>query len=48
MQGHPFGRKASIIGRVENRERGRLILRTPFGGSRQIDLPLGELVPRVC
>ena len=48
MQGHPFGREAAVIGRVENRGRGRLILRTSFGGSRQIDLPLGELVPRVC
>lgn len=48
MQGHPFGREAAVIGRVEGRGRGRLILRTSIGGSRQIDLPLGELVPRIC
>ena len=40
--------EAAVIGRVEDREHGRLILRTSIGGSRQIDLPLGELVPRIC
>jgi hypothetical protein len=24
------------------------VLRTVIGGSREVDLPVGELVPRIC
>jgi hydrogenase expression/formation protein HypE len=48
MKAHPYGADASIIGRVDNKGTGRLILHTLVGGSRVIDLPAGELVPRIC
>ncbi len=48
MKNHPYGREGMVIGRVEAGKRGRLILRTAIGGSREIDLPTGELVPRIC
>jgi len=48
MKAHPYGREAAIIGRVEKKGTGRLVLNTVVGGSRVIDLPAGELVPRIC
>ncbi|MDD5713229.1 MAG: hydrogenase expression/formation protein HypE [Smithellaceae bacterium] len=48
MRAHPYGRDAVLIGRVEKGIRGRLIMATIIGGSREVDLPVGELVPRIC
>jgi len=48
MKGHPMGENAAIIGRVRKSSRGRVVLRTFIGGSREIDLPEGELIPRIC
>ncbi|MDD5722152.1 MAG: hydrogenase expression/formation protein HypE [Syntrophales bacterium] len=48
MKAHPYGTGAAIIGRVGEKNTGRLILNTLIGGSRVIDLPPGELVPRIC
>jgi hydrogenase expression/formation protein HypE len=48
MKAHEYGRKAAVIGAVGERGRGRLVLRTAIGGSREVDLPVGELVPRIC
>jgi hydrogenase expression/formation protein HypE len=49
MRANQFGRDAALIGTVsESSGRGRLILKTAIGGSREIDLPTGELVPRIC
>ncbi len=48
MRSNPYGKSAAIIGRAEKKGRGRLILNTVIGGSRAIDLPAGELVPRIC
>jgi hydrogenase expression/formation protein HypE len=48
MKAHEYGREAAVIGSVGERGRGRLILRTAIGGSREVDLPVGELVPRIC
>jgi len=49
MKGHEYGRNAAIIGTVTaGKDLGRLILKTAIGGSREIDLPVGELVPRIC
>ncbi len=44
---HEFGRGAAIIGRAAGRS-GRALLRTIAGGTRVLDLPSGELVPRIC
>jgi hydrogenase expression/formation protein HypE len=48
MKNHPLGREGAAIGLVKEGRRGRLILQTAIGGSREIDLPTGELVPRIC
>jgi len=48
LRDHEYGREARIIGTVGKRDGGELILQTAIGGSRVVDLPLGELVPRIC
>ena len=48
MQKHPYGRNAAIIGRVDSSASGRVVLKTAIGGERVVDMPTGELVPRIC
>jgi hydrogenase expression/formation protein HypE len=48
MQGHALGLEAAVIGSVSEDTRGRLVLETLIGSSREVDLPTGELVPRIC
>ena len=43
----PEGRNARIIGTVTE-DRGRVLLRTVVGTRRLIDVPHGELLPRIC
>jgi len=38
----------AIIGRVVARGTGRVYLRTHIGGTREMDMPVGELIPRIC
>ncbi|MFB3924633.1 MAG: hydrogenase expression/formation protein HypE [Syntrophales bacterium] len=48
MKKNPLGRDAAAIGRVLQRKTGRVEMTTVIGGERIIDLPTGELVPRIC
>jgi hydrogenase expression/formation protein HypE len=48
MKTHEFGNNAAVIGEVGEKGRGRLVLHTSIGGAREVDLPTGELVPRIC
>lgn len=54
LASHPLGAAAALIGRVaESRsrtgsDRGRVELHTAAGGSRIVDRPAGELLPRIC
>ena len=48
LRGHPLGRDASRIGRVTDAHPGVVLLRTPIGGDRILDLPFGEALPRIC
>jgi hydrogenase expression/formation protein HypE len=48
MRQHPLGREASFIGRVTEEHADFVILRTPVGGDRVLDLPFGEALPRIC
>lgn len=48
MRNHPLGRGAVRIGRVVTDKVGRVRLRTPIGGERILELPFGELLPRIC
>jgi hydrogenase expression/formation protein HypE len=48
MRAHPLGRDAVRIGRVVDDHPGLVLLRTPIGGDRVLDLPFGEALPRIC
>lgn len=48
MRRHPLGRDAARIGRVAGEHAGRVVLRTPIGGRRVLDLPFAEPLPRIC
>jgi hydrogenase expression/formation protein HypE len=44
----PFGKHGVIIGRVADREPGRVVLNTAVGGRRILDMLTGEQLPRIC
>lgn len=48
LQNHPYGKDAAIIGRVEEKPAGQLLLKTPLGTSRHLDMLAGEMLPRIC
>ena len=48
LRAHPLGVHARVIGIVSKKERGRLILNTVVGTRRVVDMPAGELLPRIC
>ena len=48
MKKHELGNNAAIIGNVTQCGQGRVVLKTSIGGERIVDLPTGELVPRIC
>jgi hydrogenase expression/formation protein HypE len=48
LRAHPLGRDAARIGRVTDEHPGMVVLRTPIGGDRILDLPFGEALPRIC
>lgn len=48
MQAHPYGKNATQIGIVTADHPGLVVARTSIGGSRVVDLPAGELLPRIC
>jgi hydrogenase expression/formation protein HypE len=48
LRAHPLGREAAQIGRVTSEDPGLVVLRTPVGGRRILDLPFAEPLPRIC
>jgi hydrogenase expression/formation protein HypE len=48
MRSHPLGRGARRIGTCVPEHRGMVVARTGLGGSRVVDLPIGEQLPRIC
>lgn len=48
MRAHPLGESAVRIGAVVADHPGLVVARTGIGGSRVVDLPAGELLPRIC
>jgi hydrogenase expression/formation protein HypE len=48
MHSHPLGQEAALIGQVVADHPGMVISKTSIGGSRVVDLPAGELLPRIC
>ena len=48
MKKHPYGERAVIIGRICSEHTGRVVIKTPYGSSRILDMLSGELLPRIC
>lgn len=48
LRGNPLGRNAAVIGGVLEEPAGCVVVKTPFGGERVLDLPYGDLLPRIC
>jgi hydrogenase expression/formation protein HypE len=48
MRSHPLGAGAAIIGEAVEEHPGMVVARTGLGGTRVVDLPLGEQLPRIC
>jgi len=48
LKSHPLGSYAARIGRVQSENPGRVLISTPIGGTRLLDLLAGEMLPRIC
>lgn len=48
MRNYPLGRSACVIGEVRPDPAGIVVLNTAFGGTRIVDLLVGEQLPRIC
>jgi hydrogenase expression/formation protein HypE len=48
MRSHKYGQDAAIIGEVTKAHPARVVMHTSLGASRIIDMPVGELLPRIC
>jgi hydrogenase expression/formation protein HypE len=48
LRSHPLGVNAARIGTVTGNHPGTVILRTAVGEKRILDLPFGEVLPRIC
>lgn len=48
MRSHRYGRASKIIGRVVGKGKPEVVMKTIIGGSRNVDMPYGELLPRIC
>ncbi|WP_079138709.1 hydrogenase expression/formation protein HypE [Actinacidiphila rubida] len=48
MRAHPLGAGAAVIGECVEDHPGMVVARTALGGTRVVDLPLGEQLPRIC
>jgi len=48
MRAHPAGADSAIVGEVTAAPAGHVILNTPLGGERVVDMLVGEQLPRIC
>lgn len=48
IQETPIGKDAVILGEVKAEKPGRVFMKTQVGGTRIIEMPMGEPIPRVC
>ncbi|GAA1263517.1 hydrogenase expression/formation protein HypE [Pseudonocardia aurantiaca] len=48
LRSHPLGDGAAVIGTVADDPPGLVLLRTAFGGTRIVDLLVGDPLPRIC
>jgi hydrogenase expression/formation protein HypE len=48
LRSHPLGADAAIIGQITGDPPGIVLLKTAFGGTRIVDLLVGDPLPRIC
>ncbi len=48
MQKNEFGKESAIIGEVVEQNSGMVVAKTGIGGTRVVDMQLGEQLPRIC
>ena len=48
LRAHPQGAEAAVIGRVVGDPPGLVMLKTTFGGTRIVDMLVGDPLPRIC
>jgi hydrogenase expression/formation protein HypE len=48
MKRHKYGKNAAVIGEVVAGHPRRVVMKTLLGASRIVDMPVGELLPRIC
>lgn len=48
LRGHPLGGHATVVGEIVAQPEGVVALRTAFGGSRIVDMLVGDPLPRIC
>ena len=48
LRGHPLGTGATRIGELAAEPEGVVVLRTSFGGTRIVDMLVGDPLPRIC
>ncbi|MGI5141934.1 MULTISPECIES: hydrogenase expression/formation protein HypE [unclassified Streptomyces] len=48
MRAHPLGRESRIVGEAVATHPGMVVARTGLGGTRVVDMPIGEQLPRIC
>lgn len=48
LRGHELGRDAAVIGEVRDDPPATVLLQTSFGGTRIVDMLVGDPLPRIC
>jgi hydrogenase expression/formation protein HypE len=48
LRRHPLGAEAAVIGWVTDEPSGLVLLKTAFGGTRIVDMLVGDPLPRIC
>jgi hydrogenase expression/formation protein HypE len=48
LRAHPYGRDAARIGEIRAEPPGIVVLRTVMGGTRIVDMLVGDPLPRIC
>lgn len=48
LRAHPLGERAALIGEVRAEPEGLVLLDTTLGGSRIVDMLVGDPLPRIC
>ena len=48
MRAHPLGARRRAIGEIAAEPEGIVVLLTTFGGTRIVDMLVGDPLPRIC